>query len=258
MRPPARWKRRCPGSRRPKPRRRRGRRRWTGNLAETRARSRAAQAEAEEAAEAAARQAARAETLRGVIAKIEAARRAAEAQARTEAARERRARETAAEVRAPQEALRPPARGQPTAPVVPVAGAVVQAWGDRYRGRASDRPLLPGAAAGACGLALRRAGSCSPRRSGAIGLLVIMDCGGGYHFVLAGLDRLNVSVGDAVQAGEPVGVMPAWDPAGRGDRPRLYVELRRGGQPVDPAPLAAGPWLRLWVRYEDLRLGLDG
>ena len=67
---------------------------------------------------------------------------------------------------------------------------------------------------------------------------------GGYHAVLAGLDRLDTPVGEAVQAGEPVGVMPGWDPKagdpkGGGGRPGLYVELRRGGQPVDPSP-----WLR--------------
>ena len=67
-------------------------------------------------------------------------------------------------------------------------------------------------------------------------LLLIVDCGGGYHFVLAGLDRLDVSVGHAVQAGEPVGVMPGWDPRVPGNRPALYVELRRDGQPVNPAP----------------------
>jgi septal ring factor EnvC (AmiA/AmiB activator) len=71
------------------------------------------------------------------------------------------------------------------------------------------------------------------------GLLVILDCGGGAHFVLAGMDRLDVEVGRAVRAGEPVGVMAGWDPQAAGPRPALYVELRRGEQTVDPAP-----WLR--------------
>jgi septal ring factor EnvC (AmiA/AmiB activator) len=39
-----------------------------------------------------------------------------------------------------------------------------------------------------------------------------------------------------VQAGEPVGVMPGWDPRASGSRPALYVELRKDGQPVNPAP----------------------
>jgi septal ring factor EnvC (AmiA/AmiB activator) len=40
--------------------------------------------------------------------------------------------------------------------------------------------------------------------------------------------------------GEPVGVMPGWDPAAKGRRPALYVELRRDGQPVNPAPWLKG------------------
>ncbi|MEJ0018739.1 MAG: peptidoglycan DD-metalloendopeptidase family protein [Acetobacteraceae bacterium] len=71
------------------------------------------------------------------------------------------------------------------------------------------------------------------------GLLLIVDCGGGYHAVLAGFERLDVKVGQSVAAGEPVGVMPGWEPGGSGSRPALYVELRRDGQPVNPAP-----WLR--------------
>ncbi len=39
--------------------------------------------------------------------------------------------------------------------------------------------------------------------------------------------------------GEPVGVMPGWDPAIPGKRPALYVELRKGGEPINPAP-----WLK--------------
>ena len=51
--------------------------------------------------------------------------------------------------------------------------------------------------------------------------------------------RLDVKVGQAVAAGEPVGVMPSWEPGASGNRPALYVELRRDGQPVNPAP-----WLK--------------
>jgi septal ring factor EnvC (AmiA/AmiB activator) len=68
------------------------------------------------------------------------------------------------------------------------------------------------------------------------GLLLIVDCGGGYHFVLAGLERLDVQVGQQVQPGEPVGVMAGWEPGANNDRPALYIELRRGGVPVNPSP----------------------
>ncbi len=51
------------------------------------------------------------------------------------------------------------------------------------------------------------------------GQLMIIDCGGGYHFVLAGLDRLDVAVGRPVQPGEPVGVHAGLGPAHAGARP---------------------------------------
>ena len=68
-----------------------------------------------------------------------------------------------------------------------------------------------------------------------------LDCGGGYHFVLSGLDRLDAQVGQPLQPGEPVGVMPEWDPrisggVGSTARPSLYVELRKDGVAVNPAP----------------------
>jgi septal ring factor EnvC (AmiA/AmiB activator) len=50
--------------------------------------------------------------------------------------------------------------------------------------------------------------------------------------LLAGLARVDASVGQWVLAGEPAGVMGAE----AGINPQLYVELRRSGQPVDPAP----------------------
>jgi septal ring factor EnvC (AmiA/AmiB activator) len=60
---------------------------------------------------------------------------------------------------------------------------------------------------------------------------LIVDCGDAYHFVLAGLDRLDVAAGQRVLAGEPVGVLAAGE--GR-SRATLYLELRHHGQPVDP------------------------
>ncbi len=63
------------------------------------------------------------------------------------------------------------------------------------------------------------------------GQILIIEHAGGYHSVLAGLDRADVSVGQWLLAGEPVGSM-----AGDSGGSRLYFELRHDGQPVDPAP----------------------
>lgn len=73
------------------------------------------------------------------------------------------------------------------------------------------------------------------------GQLLIINAGGGYHILLAGMSRIDVSLGQFVLAGEPIAVMGnAIAPGNRGDqnsRPVLYVEFRKDGQPIDP-----GPW----------------
>lgn len=74
------------------------------------------------------------------------------------------------------------------------------------------------------------------------GQLLILDVGGGYHIVLAGMQRIDVSQGQFVLAGEPVGAMgekllasAASMDVGNG-APMLYIEFRKDGKPVDPAP----------------------
>ena len=72
------------------------------------------------------------------------------------------------------------------------------------------------------------------------GQILIIEHGGGYHTVLAGLSRVDAVVGQYLLAGEPVGVMGSGGEtsagAAAGDRPKLYLELRRDGQPIDPVP----------------------
>jgi septal ring factor EnvC (AmiA/AmiB activator) len=74
------------------------------------------------------------------------------------------------------------------------------------------------------------------------GQLLILNAGGGYHVLLAGMERISVDLGQFVLAGEPVAVM------GNGSRiaailatgssqPVLYIEFRKDGTPIDP-----GPW----------------
>lgn len=63
------------------------------------------------------------------------------------------------------------------------------------------------------------------------GQVLILNLDGGYVLVLTGLENVRARVGDRVQSGQPVGEMPSSDtPA-----PELYVEVRRNGQPIDPA-----------------------
>jgi septal ring factor EnvC (AmiA/AmiB activator) len=59
------------------------------------------------------------------------------------------------------------------------------------------------------------------------GEVLILNVGGGYDLVLAGLDRSSIQAGRPVRAGQALGAM--------GSASELYLELRRQGVPVDPA-----------------------
>ena len=81
----------------------------------------------------------------------------------------------------------------------------------------------------------------APYRS--YGKLLILNAGGGYHVVLAGMDRISVEIGQFVLTGEPVAVMGSGPQiasslvAGVGaSQPVLYIEFRKDGTPVDPNP----------------------
>jgi murein hydrolase activator len=73
------------------------------------------------------------------------------------------------------------------------------------------------------------------------GQVLILNAGGGYHVVLAGMERISVNVGQFVLTGEPVAVMGdgtqvAGTLASGSNKPVLYVEFRKDGTPVDPSP----------------------
>jgi murein hydrolase activator len=63
------------------------------------------------------------------------------------------------------------------------------------------------------------------------GQILILQHKGGYHSFLAGFGRIDAEMGQEVDAGEPLGIMPVKD---TGARPELYFEWRRNGEPVDP------------------------
>lgn len=70
-----------------------------------------------------------------------------------------------------------------------------------------------------------------------LGLVLIIQQGRLYHFVLAGLGRIDGVAGEWVLAGEPVGTMPVAADGGSGQP--LYFEVRRESRPVDPQPWLA-------------------
>jgi murein hydrolase activator len=73
------------------------------------------------------------------------------------------------------------------------------------------------------------------------GQLLILNAGGGYHVLLAGMDRVSVDLGQFVLTGEPVAVMGSGSQvsaavATKSKQPVLYVEFRKDGTPIDPSP----------------------
>lgn len=82
----------------------------------------------------------------------------------------------------------------------------------------------------------------APYRS--YGQLLILNAGGGYHVLLAGMERISVDLGQFVLAGEPVAVMGGGPQVAStrlagvagSSQPALYIEFRKDGTPVDPAP----------------------
>jgi septal ring factor EnvC (AmiA/AmiB activator) len=73
------------------------------------------------------------------------------------------------------------------------------------------------------------------------GQLLILNAGGGYHVLLAGMERISVDLGQFVLTGEPVAVMGGQAQlsaavANGSKKPVLYVEFRKDGTPIDPSP----------------------
>jgi len=115
----------------------------------------------------------------------------------------------------------------------PVAGDLIEAFGDH---------TIAGPAAGDTYKAAPGARVVAPCAGPvqfadhfqSYGLLVIIDCGQNYLFVLSGMSRLDVSAGSRVARGQPVGQMLGYDAKNPARQPQLYVELRQNGTPVDP------------------------
>lgn len=72
------------------------------------------------------------------------------------------------------------------------------------------------------------------------GKIVILNTGQDYTVLLAGLEKVDVRIGQFVMMGEPVGAMGS-QTIGRTvatsagvSRPTLYIEMRKNNEPVDP------------------------
>jgi septal ring factor EnvC (AmiA/AmiB activator) len=119
-----------------------------------------------------------------------------------------------------------------TAMTWPVIGDLSHRFGDADRAGRPSQGLSVGASPAALVIApfdgqVEFAGNFAN-----YGLVLIIRHRGGYHSLLAGLGRADVTIGQWLLAGEPVGVMPGAD--GESASVTFYLELRRDGRPVDP------------------------
>lgn len=215
-----------------------------------------------------ARQLARqATSLKDLIARLEsenaAARRAAEAARRAEAERAERDAKLSKEQR--ERALANPfkdaARLAPAAAFpdlkgrlpLPVAGPIVKRFG---------APDGAGGAEKGLSIAARESGTVIAPTDGWVvfsgpyrgyGQLLILHAGSGYYVVMAGMSRVNVSLGQFVLAGEPVASMgdgtalTAATVAIGAKQPILYVEFRKDGASID-----SSPW---WAKSDSWKVG---
>ena len=116
--------------------------------------------------------------------------------------------------------------------VWPVAGELIHRFGeaDRY-GRPNQGLTLAAMPDGAVIAPFDgRVDYVGPFRG--YGLILIIRHGGGYHSLLAGLGHVDVTMGQWLLAGEPVGSLADADEKSAGAS--LYFELRRDGRAVDP------------------------
>jgi murein hydrolase activator len=124
-----------------------------------------------------------------------------------------------------------PQTGAPPSLKWPVAGPQTRHFGDRdadgVRSEGIAFAALPGAPVVAP--AAGRVVFAGPFKG--YGPIVILQHKGGYHSFLSGFGRIDAEMGEDVEAGEPIGVMPVKPAA----KPELYFEWRRNNEPVDPA-----------------------
>ncbi|MCA3554739.1 peptidoglycan DD-metalloendopeptidase family protein [Aestuariivirga sp.] len=181
----------------------------------------------------------KARSLKQLLANLDAQRQQQEA---AKAAEQRQREQQEALLRQPRVAF-PDARGKLA---FPAQGSIVRRFGepDGLGRETQGLMIATGANAQVTTPADGKVEFAGPFRS--YGQVVILNPGGGYRVLLAGMDKITASVGEFLRAGEPVGEMgsgPAsvtlfGDVAPDG-RPVLYIEFRDGTEAIN-----SGPW---WI-----------
>ncbi len=199
---------------------------------------------------------ARASSIRDLLAQIEAERKRREEADRKRREEEQRRLVEAARAGAPASPEDPAAAARTAAlakpdgirpfpgsgPITsPASGAIVSSYGQRNRYGRTERGITFATRPGAQVVAPHDGFVAYAGPFEGYGQILIIEHDGGYHTLLAGLERLDTAVGQWVLAGEPVGAMGKTTIDSRGDPVGLYLELRLKGQPINPERwIAAG------------------
>ena len=187
-----------------------------------------------------------ARSLETLLANLRAAAARAEAERRAEARRvaaEQAAQKKAAAARAPGSKPAPatssPRPAVANAPALkvgglgwPLSGNLLARFGGRMPDGRSSSGVLIGAPAGSTVTAVADGSVVFSEWMTGYGLILIIDHGNGYMSLYAHNESLLRDAGDRVRRGEQVARVGS---SGGHGRPALYFELRRNGQPVDPA-----------------------
>jgi len=182
---------------------------------------------------------------------VESARRAAEAAQKAEAERQKMAAIKPPDPRKPADSSRlQPAMAFSEAKnmlPMPVSGSIVKKFGEPDGFGSAERGLYVATRPGAVVASPIDGWVLFSGTFRTYGQLLIINAGGGYYILLAGMARNNVEVGQFVLSGEPVGLMG--DASARNaaalaigaTQPILYVEFRKDGTAIDSSPWWAKP-----------------
>jgi len=178
-------------------------------------------------------------SLERLLANLRAAAARAEAERRAAAARAAREQAQGGNATSPARPGKVPPKVASATPPPRVGGLSWPASGDLLARYGSSLPdghtssgVLIGAAAGSPVLAVADGTVVFSEWMTGYGLILIIDHGNGYMSLYAHNETLLRDAGDRVRRGDAVAKVGS---SGGHGRPALYFELRRNGQPVDPA-----------------------
>lgn len=182
----------------------------------------------------------KAKNLKQLLAEVAAERRRAETERAKQAAAEEAERKRQEELRRKPRMVFAEAKGKLE---YPAQGQIMRRFGDKDALGGSTQGLM---------IATRQGAQVTTPVDGKVefagpfrsyGQLLIVNPGGGYRVLMAGLDKVTAATGEFLRAGEPVGVMgngPAsvtlFGDVVLDGRPVLYIEFRNSTEAIDSDP----------------------